>query len=201
MGNGALAEEILMAMGHALVEPKPSDKSLAIAAMCRNNKLEPGWWRKALELLLEKPSPEVSIEAYDAVIACMVDECQWKEALRLLREMERGSSTKDKRKPTHPRPAVSTYREVCECCVAANRAEQAVQVLTSMIDQQLKPTVYTFELVISSLAKKLQWRRAVQLLDLMGELGVQKTVLLYNTIISSCARAKEVGMAKNLLRR
>lgn len=70
-----------------------------------------------------------------------------------------------------------------------------------MTEKGIKPTVYTFELVISALSKKLQWRRALQLLDLMDQLEVQKTVLTYNTIISACARAKEVGMAKNLLSR
>lgn len=201
MGNGASAHEILQAMDLALVEPEPADISLAVAAMCRNNKQEPGWWRKALKLLLDKPSEEVSVEVYDSVLACMVEERAWKEGLKLLREMERGSLTKGNQKAIHPKPSEKTYRETVQCCVAANRAEQAVQVLTSMIDQKIKPTVYTFELVISSLSQKLSWRRALQLLDMMGELGVPKTIVVYNTIISSCARAKEVGMAKNLLSR
>ena len=47
--------------------------------------------------------------------------------------------------------------------------DQAFRLLTSMTDKKLEPTTYTFELVISTLAKKLQWRRCLQLLDLMEE--------------------------------
>lgn len=199
MGNGASAEEILQAMSKALVVPEPSDIGLVAAAMCRNNKREPGYWKKALDLVMSNPSPDIPVEAYDAVLSCMVDESKWKEAIRLLREMEQGSSSKIKR--IHPEPTLATYREVIECCVASNQAEQAVQVLRSMTDRGINPTVYTFELVISALAKKLQWRRAIQLLDLMGELEVPKTVLTYNTIIKACTNSREVGVAKNLLSR
>jgi pentatricopeptide repeat protein len=59
--------------------------------------------------------------------------------------------------------------------------------------------VYTFELVISALARKMQWRRALQLLDVMDQLDVPKTVVTYNTVISACARGREVGTAKHLL--
>jgi len=204
MGNGASAQEILQAMNHALVEPQPADIGLVVAAMCRNNMQEKGWWRKALKLLLTNPSPDVPVDAYDAVFACMVDEYKWKDAIRLLREMERGSSPPNGKKVgkiIHPSPTLATYREVIECCVAANQAEQAVQILLSITDSGITPTVYTFELVISALSKKLQWRRALQLLDLMKAKEVQTTVLTYNTIISACARAREVGMAKNLLSR
>jgi pentatricopeptide repeat domain-containing protein 1 len=61
--------------------------------------------------------------------------------------------------------------------------------------------VFNFELVISALAKKLQWRRALQLFDTMDEMGIHKTVVTYNTVISACARAGEVGTAKNLLQK
>ena len=207
VGNGNSAMEILQSMELALVQPDATDIGLAVAAMCRHNKQEEGWWEKALELLLENASPDVlvPVDAYNAVLACMVDEARWKDALRLLREMERESlndnnHNKSKQRK-HPEPTLVTYREVIECCVAANRAEQAVQVLLSMTDRGVTPTVYAFELVISSLSKKLQWRRALQLLDLMEAYKVQKTVLTYNTVISAMAKAKEVAMAKNLLSR
>jgi pentatricopeptide repeat protein len=167
--------------------------------MCRNNKQEPGFWKKALALLLTNPSAEVPVAAYDAIMTCMVDEFKWQEAVRLLREMEQGSA--NNRKKIHPEPTLSTYREVIECCVAANKVEQAVQVLFSMTNRGIKPTAFTFELVISALSKKRQWRRSYQLLDMMDELGIPKNALAYNSIISACARAKEVGMAKNLLAR
>jgi len=194
MSNGAAAQEILDAMEKALVKPSPEDLGLVAATMCRNNKQKSGWWKNALELLMDNPSPDISVDAYQAVFTCMVDERKWKESLRLLREME---GVNDKR--LHPEPNLSIYREVIECCVAANKVDQAFQLILSLMDRKVTPTVYTFELVISALSKKLQLRRAIQLLDLMGESGVTKTVLTYNTIITACSRAKEVGMAKNLL--
>lgn len=200
MSNGAAAQEILDAMDKALVKPLPEDLGLVVTAMCRHNRRENGWWTKALGILLEYESPDIPVDAYDAVFACMVDERRWKEALRLLRDMEHGSS-QEKGPRKHPKPTLASYREVIECCVAANKIEQALQLILSMPTKGSTPTVYTFELVISALSKKLQWRRAVQLLDLMDELNVPKTVLTYNTIINACSRAKEVGMAKQLLTR
>ena len=40
---------------------------------------------------------------------------------------------------------------------------------------------------------------AIQLLEFMEANQIQKTVVTYNTVLSACARAREVGMAKNLL--
>jgi pentatricopeptide repeat protein len=199
VGDGALAIETLRAMDQALIEPKPSDIGLVAAAMCRKNRDEPGSWRKALELLLCRPSPDVPIDAYDAVFGCLVDECNWKESIRLLRRLEQPAESNGTR--NLPEPTLSTYREVIECCVGANQVEQAVQMLLSMEKRGIRPTAYTFELVISALAKKLQWRRALQLLDLMDKWGVHKSAQTYNALISACARGKETGIAKNLVSR
>jgi pentatricopeptide repeat protein len=208
VGNGASAKEIFIAMEQALVKPEPADISLVVAAMCRSNKSEAGFWKQALSLLQstsgeitdgdgDKDKQVVPVEAYDAILSCMVEERQWKQAVQLLRLMEQGS--KPKSGGSYPKPELSTYRSVLECCVAASQAEQAVQVLYSMKNHGLQPTVYAFELVISALSRKVMWRRAVQLLDLMDELHIPKTVVTYNNVISACARAREVGMAKSLL--
>lgn len=202
-GNGASAREILTAMSNADMKPDPVDVSLVVAAMCKQNQQEEGWWKQAL-LLLKSTAVEtvasgnwndaklVPVEAYDAVLSCFVRSENWKEAARLLHLMEQPNSG-------HPDPTVSTYRFVIETCVLAKQAEQAFHVLMSMSKRGIKPTVYTFELIISVLAQKLQWRRALQLLDMMDEMQVQKTLIIYNTVISACAKAGEVGSAKNLL--
>jgi pentatricopeptide repeat protein len=150
IGNGGAAKEILIAMDRALVTPEPSDISLVVAAMCRNEKSEAGWWRRALSLLkatsANKTSIDMSVvpvEAYDAVLSCMVEERQWKESVRLLRLMEEGSDpTKRKDTGLHPKPQLSTYRSVIECCVSAQEAEPAVQVLLSMKNRGLKVCVF-----------------------------------------------------------
>lgn len=164
-GNGASAKDILNAMEKALVKPEPPDIALTVAAFCRRtsnteNAPRQGLWRKALGLLkttsvkVESPDDAVPAEAYNAVLECMVEERQWKEAVRLLRLMEEGSSPnlqEEKRQLIgyHPVPDISTYREVIECCVGGNQAEQAVQVLYSMKDQGVKvrldvPTKHVF---------------------------------------------------------
>eukprot|EP00980_Cylindrotheca_fusiformis_P013678 scaffold3515_cov126-Cylindrotheca_fusiformis.AAC.27 len=147
-GNGASAKEILSAMDKAGVEADTNDIGLTVAAMCRNNMSERGWWRKALNMLkhhsggaskaVTSTENVIPVQAYDAVLECMVEEKQWKEAVRLLRMMEKGSSTSGKNDATHgfhPSPTVSTYRAVLECCGATNQAEQAVQILYSMKDR------------------------------------------------------------------
>lgn len=112
------------------------------------------WWRNALGLIQSTATNTktaggggntlIPVQAYDAVLECMVEERQWKEAVRLLRAMEEGSSpqhTKGQPIPSgglHPAPEISTYREVIECCVTTNQAEQAVQVLYSMKKRGVK---------------------------------------------------------------
>jgi pentatricopeptide repeat protein len=169
----------------------------------------------------EQPTITIPLQAYHVILERMVDSRQWKEAVRLLRMMEDSTpvvgsievTTTTRPTPAtaatttaamvglHPSPDVIAYREVIECCIAANQAEQAAQVLYSMRDRGVKPSSYACELVIGGLAKKLQWRRGLQLLELMTEMNIPKTVITYNTIISACARAQEVGMAKSLLAR
>jgi pentatricopeptide repeat protein len=196
--NAASAKEILSAMEQAGIPPGAQDIAVTVAAMCRQEKTEKGWWKKALQLVLVPPTSTESIDntteqlpvqSYDAVLSCMSDDRQWQEAARLLRRMEQGLAP----------PAVSTYRLVIECCVKSQQAEQALQVLQSCVKRGLVPTVYSFEIVISALSKKLQWRQAVQLLDVMDDLKIPKTLLVYNTLLSACSKAREVVQAKNLL--
>jgi pentatricopeptide repeat protein len=194
--NAASAKEILTAMEQAGIPPGAQDIALTVAAMCRQEKTEKGWWKKALQLVLVPPTQgsnnaqeQLPVQSYDAVLSCMSDDRQWKEASRLLRRMEEGLAL----------PALSTYRLVIECCVRSQEAEQALQVLQSCVKRGLVPTVYSFEMVISALAKKLQWRQAVQLLDVMEELNIPKTLLIYNTLLTACSKAREVVQAKNLL--
>lgn len=133
-------------MEQALVQPEAIDISLAVAAMCRNDKTEPGWWRRALALLRMTADPPIEsrkidgvvpVEAYDAVLSCMAGEQQWREALHLLNQMERGGGSPES-EPRHPQPVLSTYRVVIEACVAAQQAEQAVQLLLAVVNKGIK---------------------------------------------------------------
>jgi pentatricopeptide repeat protein len=168
----------------------------------------------------------IPIKAYNDVLDCMKKEKLWKEAVRCLRWMESGPSAKQQHISSHlppnsdagdnsidniikpygfiiPPPTLATYHAVIECCLAAQQTDQAVQILLEIprSASKLIPKTSTFQIVLTALSKKLQWRKALQLLDTMVELNVPRTVVTYNTIISACARAREVGMAKNLLSR
>jgi pentatricopeptide repeat protein len=207
LSNGHVAQQILEAMRTTCIEPDSLDIALVVVTMCRSEKIQTGWYRKALQLLqttaatVHKGGTVVPVEAYDAVLSCMVQDEQWKEALRLLNAMEQGFTLKDDESLTHPLPLVSTYRIVIETCVQALQPEQASHTLLSMSKRGLVPTAYTFEIVISALANKLQWRRALQLLELMDEMEVPKSIVTYNSVLSACAKAGEVGMANNLMRK
>jgi pentatricopeptide repeat protein len=134
VGNGASAKEILNAMKQALVEPEPYDISLAIGAICRNGKHEPASWQQALALLkteveeIKSSSNVVPVEGYDAILSAMTEAKQWKEAVRLIRQME-GELPHE---GLHSEPSVASYRSAIECCVRAGQAEQAVQLLHAM---------------------------------------------------------------------
>ena len=144
-GNGASASEILDAMTKALIEPGPLDISLVVATMCKaEQKQRNVWWQRALRLLRSSaPTTQtddtIPVEAYDAVLSCLVSHpTQWRVAVRLLYSMEQGFDPENQNSGYHPPPALSTYRSVVECCVAANEPEQAFQVLTSMTKRGLK---------------------------------------------------------------
>jgi pentatricopeptide repeat protein len=148
VGRGATAIEILSSMEVAKVTSTPSDMALVIAAMCRNEKTESGWWRRALGLIRaftqqqhdKVPSLVLPVEAYDAVLSCMVKERQWQEAIRLVRQMENMTATTNGNEfgGVHPVPQLSTYRMVIECCLSAGQADQAFQVLNSMTERGIK---------------------------------------------------------------
>jgi pentatricopeptide repeat protein len=136
-GNEVAARDILDAMKKAQVNPDPIDISLVVATMCKNE----GNWRRALTLLRGAPQDlekgeTVPVEAYEAVLSCMVKSGGWKEAFALLNLMEQGFSSQHV--PLHPLPTVSTYRLVIETCVHASAAEQAFQALQSMMKRGLK---------------------------------------------------------------
>jgi pentatricopeptide repeat domain-containing protein 1 len=208
--NAATAQKILTAMQMAGLPPQPADLAYAILAMCRKDQTEHGWWRKAWNLVQEQQQQQqqqqhlLPIIAHDAILTCMSRDKQWKEAIRLLRSLQQQqqqqnvSSTNST--TSSAAPSLSTYRIVIECCVNANQAEQALQVLQSCLTRShLTPTPYSFELVILALTRTLQWRRALRLLDSMYEYNVPRNLQIYNAILSALSKAREPEQAKTLL--
>jgi pentatricopeptide repeat protein len=166
----------------------------------------------------------IPINAYNDILDCMKKEKRWKDSIRFLRWMEQGRKvslddagisaksmlqsnigSSPTSKPLGffiPTPTLSTYQTVIECCLQSQQVDSAVQILYDVTKRtKWTPKQSTFQVVLIALAKKLQWREAVQLLDFMIERDIPRTVVTYNTVISACSKAREVGMAKNLLHR
>jgi len=77
--------------------------------------------------------------------------------------------------------------------------EQAVGVLRSMKDMNVKPNVVNFNLAISACGQKKQWECALKLLQEMQEESVEPNVITYNTAISACGKAMMWDRAMGLL--
>ena len=240
------AQQILSVLRQAGLPPDANDCVRALLSMCSRHDQSTestrgggGGWRTALAMLQELVVPttgntddphesnnecgdDLPVAAYDAIFAGMLQDREWKEAVRLLRFMQQqqpSPPSSKERQQYKTRPAISTYRTVMECCVAANQAEQAAQVLQSCISSNNKQhheqepqllaaapsppttTLYAplFELVIVALCRKLQWRRSLALLDQMNALQAPTNLPIYNAILTACSKANEVGAAKSLL--
>jgi pentatricopeptide repeat protein len=213
-GNAGSAMQILLTMeslSNSNIRPQINDYTLVLLAMCRNDQSESGWCQKAVQLLDSvkiKTQQDVPITVYDAILTCLIKERQWKMSVKILQNMEDNI----KKSINATQPALSTYRTVIECCVAANQGDAAFRVLKSYIQKNGRrpqhgstmpmPTSYIFEMVIAAQSKSTQqWRQAVQLLDNMFELGVPRTLLIYNSLLIACSKAREPIAAKSLLQR
>lgn len=202
MANGASAKEILLAMEEAGFAPGISEYATTIHCLCRNDKKEPGWWKKAVQLqqqVAEQPAlGDLPIATYNALLSCLNQEGRWKEAVRILKYMERPYVSAANK----TMPSLSSYRSVIESCVHGKQPGLAAQFLKSCVDtSDLTPTTFLFGIVISALSEQQQWRRCLQLLDTMDTLHVKKTLSIYNAILTGCSRAREPIQAKSLLLR
>ena len=223
-GNAGSAQRILHILqqessrSHPNVPPPQiNDYTLVLLAMCRNDQSESGWCQKAIQLLEEvkrtTSQQDVPITVYDAIFTRLIPTRQWKTSVQLLQRMENEYDA-----ATTTKPVLSTYRTVIECCVAANQANVAYQVLKSYLQQDERrrrssspagehlatstsSSSYLFEMVIVALSKQTQWRRAVQLLDHMCECQIPRTLVLYNSILIACSKAREPVAAKSLYQR
>ncbi|KAL3924176.1 MAG: hypothetical protein SGILL_001210 [Bacillariaceae sp.] len=228
------------------MEPRPTDIGLVVSTLCKSkvasslNRRPTTEWRKGLKLLQSAATvPASSIasddsedstnsstqniiptKAYNDVLLCMKKDRQWKDAVRLLRWMEKGGGNNrgtrkgdtiendDNSKPIVqnygfiiPSPSLSTYQMAVECCLDSNQVDSAFQIIHDMQRRNIQPKTGTFQIILSSLQQKRQWKKALNLLDTMIEMDVPRTVTTYNTVIGACAKAREVGMARHLLQR
>jgi pentatricopeptide repeat protein len=188
LANAASAQDLLMAMEQAGYPPDRDDWDRVIRTLCRKEATEPGWLTEARTML--DNHPDVSLGAYEAVLAGLMRARQWTEAARLLRKLE---------VQTHTRPTAHTYQMVIDASIYDNQLEMATQILQAALYQKVIPPAPSFELVIAALSRRLQWRRAVQLLDFMYVHAMTPTIHAYQAILTACSKAREDVQARNLL--
>ena len=207
-GNGIGALKVLdeMQLQSHKIKPDQEDLGLAIMALCRNNKYENGLWKKALQLIhlaaaaIEQGDMEgsaLSVDAYNEVLQCMEGDKRWEDGLELLGTMEEGTGF-------HALPNLATYDRVLNTLIAASQVEAAVELLLSMKERQVTPTIYSYEIVMSALLKKrergrVNWQKSVELLDSMQEQKVAVPTVMYNRVISACGKARGgLGAARDI---
>jgi pentatricopeptide repeat protein len=162
--------------------------------------------------LTSLPDPDliIPIEAYNTLLKFITrssgrNSSQLQNAVQILDEIMVQSQI-------HPLPDLSTYTIILEAMCAESRAEQAVQILLTMKEDDIKPSLHMYELVVGACVKKNHWRRAIQLLDLLIKdqqhdaitVGSQdkeiesKVAMLYSSVISACAKSGEISRALKL---
>jgi pentatricopeptide repeat protein len=164
-------------------------------------------------LSLPDPNLIIPLEAYNSLLTFLTSSSDKNmnmvnQAVQILDEMLMQSKV-------HPLPDLTTYTIVLEATCSAFKAEQAVQILLSMKDDDLLPTLHMYEIVIAACVKKNHWRRATQLLDLISkDIQQQGTVsismqdketisrisMLYSSVITSCAKSGEISKALKLFK-
>lgn len=210
-GNGASALKVVEKMEEAMLKLDAEDVRLIVLALCRNNKDQPGLWENAFELLLDYATSEgegggsygvVDVVSYNAVLNCMGEEQRGEDSIKLMKLMEQGLNTADEntaRTSNHPIPNVATYHAILNA-LTSSEGDQAVEIIKSMPNNGITPTVYTFELALPTLLKDhKRLERAEELLDMMYTLKIVSPTPNYNKAISAMARVGQLESASNLL--
>lgn len=205
-GNGAAALKVLESMqsSSSTVKPDQEHFRLSILALCRNNKTEKGLWKQALRLIHlaaaaiengEINGDPIRTDAYNEIIHCMGEDSRWEDALDLLTLMEEGTGF-------HALPNLATYDRILESLTSNNQIEAATDQVLSMAERStIRPTVYSFEIVLSSILRnrgRVDLKRALNLVDKMHECKIAAPTVLYNRIISACAKAKQLEAASDI---
>lgn len=205
VNNGSSANEILVAMRRAGIEPDFDDVGLVVKTMCRSRS-----WRRAKSLLLEtatKASTEVPVsdgriedndeaanadtdananadnevsntmivEAYNAVISGMKEEGMWKDALQFLALMEKG----------HTGPS-SNKKEKKEDNAAIRNPHP-------------KPTLVTYNHALEACVSSAEAEQAVRLLMTMRDKGMQPSPHTFELVVRGLLKRSQWRRALQVL--
>ena len=204
VGNGRASYKVLQDMRNDNVQISESDVQLAVAAICKSNRVHAGIWRLGLDLLQNYSADErdpfevLKVETYNSVISCMANEGYLTEILDLLSLME--NQLEDTL--IHPRPNLSTYHTILEDLFHSIEGPQlAMKLLTSMNSKGVSPSLYTFDLALSIFLKKENncWKMALDMIEFMHQNSYSPSLVMYNRVLASCAHAQQLGHAASLL--
>lgn len=179
--------------------PSKEDLETCILALCRNDRYEPGLWKKALQLIylasagIQKGrlSGPLSVEVYNEVLERIMDQqpvVSSEESLQLLHLME---EDEEKEKEGHHQDKV------------AKESDTRYPETNQWIRKHPLPTLATYQRVFSSLINNGKVEQAVDLiLSLPSRRNIYPTIYSYEIIMSELlkkGRKNYWRMALNLL--
>lgn len=150
-----------------------------------------GHWRAAVQMLSEMEAGRAkggwreeswpTAQTYNAVIsACAQGSgAAYEHGLEILARMQEGAYART--------PTLACYNAAMAGCERARQPQQALDLLTSLLDKGIKPDVITFNTAISACAKGNRWETALSLLAKMSEMGIKPDKISYNSAIAACA--------------
>jgi len=153
--------------------------------------------KSALEILKTMKQANVSPDLHDVKLAVMslCKQGSWSEGVGLL-ETSLNMKEEDE-------TLLGVYHSVLFVMLSRNELDRAEDLLLSMEDKGVMPTIYTYELVITSLLKKStrNYRRSLKLLEHMEQKTssqMQPNTAIYNAIISTSIKIKDVSTAMSV---
>jgi pentatricopeptide repeat domain-containing protein 1 len=177
--------------------PTARDGELVVMTICRSS--DSSMLTEALRIA-ESVAQPLPLAAYSALLSKL--RADWKAAVRLMRAVEClavPAAPLSSHGDHNSSLLVEMYQRVIEACAHAGEAEPAYHSLLSCLQKGLSPSVDAYELVISSLSKRLQWRRAMQVLERMRDTNRLPTLTSFNCILTAMSKAREAGPALSLL--
>jgi len=181
VGNGLASYQTLQMMQSKNIPISEWDIQVAISAICKNNRWDPGIgiWKLALDLIynhgvylirddvnwtttairddVNSTTTGIKIESYNAIITCMTKDGCWDDVWDILQKMEHRPAVGEENNHTrihHPPPNLSTYHIILEGLFYSKDGPQSAQRILKSISSIYSPSLDTFDLALSIFLKR-----------------------------------------------
>ncbi|CAE6527577.1 unnamed protein product [Rhizoctonia solani] len=132
------------------------------------------------EMKRKIPQVDITIRAYNVVVhGLFINKCA-PDALRLVSELETGSSLPN---PTHPAPDITTYNTVLRYHARRREMSPLSKVLHTIADKQLRPDIYTLTTILNALLAVGVQEAPSKILEIMKALRVQVNQVVASELI------------------